>query len=146
MSPVLVSGVPLHEFQHPERAVYILGAEDAGLPASVVRACAHCVSLEGVRASSYNVAVAATLIMYDRCIKLGSRPLMPIQLQCGHAEAVAEAAQDCVAEAEQDCVAEAAQVSGEERLADEVEGDPMQSAACPAVAEDEKGGPDYCGQ
>ena len=68
---VEMGGVPLHEFKHPERAVYVLGAEDAGLPASIVRACHHCVSLEGVRASSYNVSVAGTLIMYDRLRKLG---------------------------------------------------------------------------
>ena len=68
---VEMGGTPLHEFEHPERAVYILGAEDAGLPASVVRACHHCVSLEGVRASSYNVAVAGTLVLYDRLRKLG---------------------------------------------------------------------------
>jgi tRNA C32,U32 (ribose-2'-O)-methylase TrmJ len=55
------------------RAVYILGAEDAGLPASVVRACAHCVSLDGVRASSYNVATAGAIIMYDRLRRLGQR-------------------------------------------------------------------------
>jgi tRNA G18 (ribose-2'-O)-methylase SpoU len=52
-------------------AIYILGAEDAGLPASIIRACAHCIALDGVRASSYNVATAGTLIMYDRCQKLG---------------------------------------------------------------------------
>ena len=28
----------LEEFEHPERAVYLLGAEDTGLPESVVRA------------------------------------------------------------------------------------------------------------
>ena len=48
----------------------MLGAEDAGLPAPVVRACHYCVSLEGVRAASYNVSVAGTLVMYDRQQKL----------------------------------------------------------------------------
>lgn len=71
MVAVEMGGVPLEEFEHPERAVYILGAEDAGLPASIVRACAHCISLGGVRAKSYNVAVAGSLIMYDRYAKLG---------------------------------------------------------------------------
>ena len=66
-----MGGTPLHEFVHPERAVYLLGAEDAGLPPAIVRACAHCVSLDGARASSYNVATAGTLIMYDRRRKLG---------------------------------------------------------------------------
>ena len=65
-------GTPLEQFRHPERALYVLGAEDAGLPAAVVRACAHCVSLDGVRAASYNVAVAGTLVMYDRMQKRGA--------------------------------------------------------------------------
>jgi hypothetical protein len=61
------------------------GAEDAGLPPAIVRACAHCISLDGVRASSYNVATAGTLIMYDRCRKLGGPPspssaAMPLEL------------------------------------------------------------------
>ena len=69
---VEMGGTPLHEFTHPERAVYVLGAEDAGLPASVVRACHHTVALEGVRASSYNVSVAGSILMYDRMRKIGS--------------------------------------------------------------------------
>ena len=67
---VEMGGIPLSEFVHPERAVYILGAEDAGLPKSVVSACQYCISLDGVRASSYNVAVAGSIVMYDRCRKL----------------------------------------------------------------------------
>ena len=79
---VEMGGTPLHEFEHPERAVYLLGAEDAGLPAAIVRACAHCISLDGVRAASYNVAVAGTLVLYDRLQKRGrgqgqSRPARP---------------------------------------------------------------------
>lgn len=70
---VEMGGTPLHEFEHPERAVYLLGAEDAGLPPAVTRACHHCVSLEGVRANSYNVSTAGTLIMYDRLRKLVGR-------------------------------------------------------------------------
>jgi tRNA(Leu) C34 or U34 (ribose-2'-O)-methylase TrmL len=75
---VEMGGTPLHAFEHPERAVYVLGAEDAGLPAAVVRACHRCVSLDGVRASSYNVATAATLIMYDRMRKFGADADAPL--------------------------------------------------------------------
>ena len=64
-------GTPLDEFEHPERAIYLLGAEDAGLPASVVRACHCCVSLDAVRACSYNVSVAGSIVLYDRLRKLG---------------------------------------------------------------------------
>ena len=70
---VEMGGVPLQDFEHPERAVYVLGAEDAGLPAAVVRACHHCVSLEGVRAASFNVSVAGTLVMYDRLTKSNAK-------------------------------------------------------------------------
>ena len=65
----LVGGVPLEEFEHPERAVYVLGSEDTGLPESVVRACALHVSLPSVRSPSFNVAVTGSLIMYDRLAK-----------------------------------------------------------------------------
>ena len=42
---VEMGGVPLEEFEHPDRAVYVLGSEDNGLPSSILRACAHHVSL-----------------------------------------------------------------------------------------------------
>ena len=42
---VEMGGTPLEEFEHPDRAVYVLGSEDNGLPSSVLRACAHHVSL-----------------------------------------------------------------------------------------------------
>ena len=67
-----MGGEPLRTFEHPERCVYLLGAEDAGLPEPILRACRHRVSLEGVRAESYNVAVAGTLVMYDRLTKKGA--------------------------------------------------------------------------
>lgn len=54
---VEMGGVPLHEFVHPERAVYVLGAEDAGLPPSIVRACPLCVSLEGGAPSGMSLVI-----------------------------------------------------------------------------------------
>lgn len=50
-------------FLHPKRAVYLLGAEDHGLPPQIVSKCQHLVTLEG---GSFNVAVAGSLVMYDR--------------------------------------------------------------------------------
>ena len=70
---VEMGGVPLEQFEHPERAVYVLGAEDQGLPAAVVRACSQCVSLGCAREASFNVAVAGSLVMYDRWRKRGGR-------------------------------------------------------------------------
>ena len=64
-------GVPLASFEHPERAIYLLGAEDHGLPPAIVRQCSHVVSLEAARTPSYNLAVAGSLVMYDRLSKRG---------------------------------------------------------------------------
>jgi tRNA G18 (ribose-2'-O)-methylase SpoU len=64
-----MNGKPLKEFSHPERAVYLLGAEDHGLPNAVMERCKQLVSIESVRPQSFNVAVAGSIVMYDRLIK-----------------------------------------------------------------------------
>jgi tRNA(Leu) C34 or U34 (ribose-2'-O)-methylase TrmL len=67
-----MGGTPLADFTHPDRAVYILGSEDNGLPSSVLRACAHHVSLPVAspdRTSSFNVAVTGALVLHDRLQK-----------------------------------------------------------------------------
>jgi tRNA G18 (ribose-2'-O)-methylase SpoU len=69
---VEMGGRPLQSFVHPERAIYLLGAEDNGIPASALARCQHVVSLPSVRTQSYNVSVAGSLVMYDRFNKLGS--------------------------------------------------------------------------
>jgi len=66
-----MGGTPLPEFEHPERAVYLLGAEDGGLPNHAKEQCHSIVSLPSIRIETYNVAQAGTLVMYDRMIKLG---------------------------------------------------------------------------
>eukprot|EP00051_Salpingoeca_urceolata_P004367 m.64492 g.64492 ORF g.64492 m.64492 type:complete len:335 (+) comp13595_c0_seq3:65-1069(+) len=95
---VEMGGQPLTEFEHPPRAVYILGAEDTGLPASIRSACAHTVALPAVRASSFNVSVAAAIVMYDRLAKRGPgacgkatlEDLAAIVTAAAHTEVVAE--------------------------------------------------------
>ena len=52
--------------ERPQQAVYLLGAEDNGLPPRVLEKCHRLVSLPSVRTNSYNVAVAGSLVMYDR--------------------------------------------------------------------------------
>lgn len=66
---VEMGGVPLEDYDHPRNAVYVLGSEDNGLPNAVLRACHDVVSLDSVNYASYNVAVAGTLVMYDRTAK-----------------------------------------------------------------------------
>lgn len=66
---VEMGGKPLSVFTHPERAVYLLGSEDNGIPASVIAKCQRTVSLPSIRVNSYNVSVAGSLVMYDRMTK-----------------------------------------------------------------------------
>lgn len=58
------SAVPVEDFSHPPRAVYLLGAEDNGLSAAERAACHRIVQLPGAR--SMNVACAGTVTMYAR--------------------------------------------------------------------------------
>lgn len=68
---VEMGGTPLAGFSHPQRAMYLLGAEDNGLPSHVRAKCQSIVSLEAIRTESYNVAVAGSLVMYQRLAMRG---------------------------------------------------------------------------
>lgn len=59
--------VPIANFKHPERAIYLLGAEDNGLTKEAIDKCQKLVQLPG--RFSMNVAVAGSIIMYDRISK-----------------------------------------------------------------------------
>jgi len=59
----------LKNYVHPERAVYLLGNEISGLPKSIVEKCQGVISIESDRTYSYNVAMAGTIVMYDRFVK-----------------------------------------------------------------------------
>jgi tRNA G18 (ribose-2'-O)-methylase SpoU len=61
-----MGGVELSNFQHPEQAVYLLGAEDYGLPEKIMQKCHQIISIESVRLNCFNVAVAGSIVMYDR--------------------------------------------------------------------------------
>lgn len=58
----------LHEFDHPKRAIYLLGAEDTGLPEQVLEKCHFIVKLPGN--SSLNVAVTGSIVAHDRAAKM----------------------------------------------------------------------------
>lgn len=73
---VEMGGKRLAEFVHPERAIYLLGAEDHGLPPAVLAHCNRLVSLESINANSFNVAVAGSLVLYDRVF--GNKRLQPM--------------------------------------------------------------------
>lgn len=65
-------GVELHprasrltSFAHPERAAYMLGAEDDGIPPQVMGLCHHLIEIPYARVC-LNVSVAGSIVMYDR--------------------------------------------------------------------------------
>lgn len=58
----------LHDFEHPKRAIYLLGAEDTGLPDFVKEKCHFLVQLPGN--SSLNVGVTGGIVMHDRVAKM----------------------------------------------------------------------------
>lgn len=62
----------LPRFAHPDRAVYLLGAEDHGLTQEVRERC-HQLILIPSRAC-LNVAVAGSIVMYDRAAKQTQAP------------------------------------------------------------------------
>lgn len=63
---VEMGGREIGNYVHQERAVYLLGAEDNGLPASIIPKCQAILSIPSDRLNSFNVAVAGSIIMFDR--------------------------------------------------------------------------------
>ena len=61
-------GKPLQTIKHPTNAVYVLGAEDNGIPEEYLRGN-RVVEIESSGISSLNVATAGTIILYDRFVK-----------------------------------------------------------------------------
>lgn len=59
--------VPLETFQHPKRCVYLLGAEDHGLSKEAIEKSHFLVKFTSTL--SLNVAVAGSIVMYDRSSK-----------------------------------------------------------------------------
>jgi len=63
-------GDPLPTFKHPERAIYLLGAEDHGIPPELLDRCQEVVEVPSGRC--LNVAVAGSIVLYDRNAKAAS--------------------------------------------------------------------------
>lgn len=59
--------VPIQTMCHPERAVYLLGAEDRGLSQEAIAECDSLIYIPTKQC--LNVSVAGSLIMYDRQMK-----------------------------------------------------------------------------
>lgn len=56
----------LQHFRHPERAAYLLGAEDHGLSAADLARCTRRVQVDSSRC--LNVAVAGSIVMWHRSV------------------------------------------------------------------------------
>ena len=59
--------MPLSRFVHPKRAIYLLGAEDSGLPITIQNDCQALVYLPGDMC--LNVSIAGSIVLYDRLAK-----------------------------------------------------------------------------
>lgn len=57
----------LKDFIHPERCIYLLGAEDHGLTKKATEKCHKLIQIPSIKC--LNVSVAGSIIMYDRMIK-----------------------------------------------------------------------------
>lgn len=64
---------PLKKFIHPRSAVYILGAEDHGVGKEILSKPYKRIFIEAHKEQSLNVAVAGSIIMYDRFVKRGGK-------------------------------------------------------------------------
>jgi tRNA G18 (ribose-2'-O)-methylase SpoU len=62
------TSIPIKEYKHPKQACYLLGAEDNGLTKEAIEACQEIIILPGER--SLNVAVAGSIVLFDRINKL----------------------------------------------------------------------------
>lgn len=67
---LIETATPIGEFKHPKQACYLLGAEDSGLTKEAIAKCQEIVYLPGTR--SLNVAVAGSIVLFDRIQKLQS--------------------------------------------------------------------------
>ena len=57
----------ISNYVHPKQAVYIMGAEDQGLPEDVLSQCNSVIKIPTIQC--LNVSQAATIVMYDRQVK-----------------------------------------------------------------------------
>jgi len=59
--------ISIYDFEHPERAIYLLGAEDSGLSKAAKERCHSIIYIPS--RICLNVSVAGSIVMYDRLVK-----------------------------------------------------------------------------
>lgn len=65
---MLKTATAIKNFKHPKQVCYLLGAEDHGLSKVAINACQEIIYLPGEH--SLNVAVAGSIVLFDRINKL----------------------------------------------------------------------------
>lgn len=78
---ILPGTASLAWFEHPEKAVYVFGPEDGGLPKAVRHNCHYFVQIPGYHC--LNLAAAVNVVLYDRVVKAWSKgePLPALKQQ-----------------------------------------------------------------
>lgn len=61
------NSIPLESYHHRERCIYLLVAEDHGIPHEILARCKETVQLLGDYCM--NVSTAGSIVMYDRAVK-----------------------------------------------------------------------------
>ena len=61
------NSIPIKNYVHRKQCIYLLGAEDHGLPPEILKKCAEIIQLPGDY--SMNVATAGSIVMFDRINK-----------------------------------------------------------------------------
>lgn len=59
---------PLPDYCHPDRCLYLLGAEDYGLPPAILKRCHDVIMIPGLP-HCLNVATVGSIVLYDRSVK-----------------------------------------------------------------------------
>lgn len=61
------NSIPIKNYVHRERCIYLLGAEDHGIPKEVLDRCSEVIQLPGDYCM--NVSTAGSIVMFDRANK-----------------------------------------------------------------------------
>jgi tRNA G18 (ribose-2'-O)-methylase SpoU len=64
---LIETSINIISYNHPERAIYLLGAEDNGLSKEAIKKCQHIIEIPSN--NCLNVATAGAIVMYDRVAK-----------------------------------------------------------------------------
>lgn len=67
-------------YSHPDRAIYLLGAEDHGIPPRELARCHDVIVIPGA-SRCLNVAAAGSIVLFDRTNYMRNRPVMTREIK-----------------------------------------------------------------